>query len=107
MVRCTALLALALGLGLGLGLGEHHPRTLNNGPNVLVIMTDDQGMLSLRSNTQIVVDHVHRPATRLYVGHAASEEPDWRRRCDLREALLHGGLVLPIASQLLYWSSCP
>lgn len=46
MVRCVTLLALALGLGLGLGLKQHldEPRaTKNKGPNVLVIMSDDQG----------------------------------------------------------------
>jgi hypothetical protein len=43
MVRCVSLLALALGLGLGLGLRVPRQQTQNKGPNVLVIMPDDQG----------------------------------------------------------------
>lgn len=43
MVRCVLLLALALGLGLGLGLKA--PSKTRKGPNVLVIMSDDQDML--------------------------------------------------------------
>lgn len=43
MGRCIGLLALALGLGLGLGLKNNHQRPTHKGPNVLVIMTDDQG----------------------------------------------------------------
>lgn len=52
MSRGLIILALALGLGLGLGL-KHDKNELSdaptnhaqnhNGPNVLVIMTDDQG----------------------------------------------------------------
>ena len=49
MVRCAALVALALGLGLGLGLKKDHPQTQNQGPNVLVIMTDDQGELYFKA----------------------------------------------------------
>jgi hypothetical protein len=45
MVRCVSLLALALGLGLGLGLKDKQSlQVRNKGPNVLVIMTDDQGL---------------------------------------------------------------
>lgn len=39
-----AVIALALGLGLGLGLKDGEEPTLNTGPNVLVIMSDDQGL---------------------------------------------------------------
>ncbi|KAK3707268.1 hypothetical protein LTR37_012269 [Vermiconidia calcicola] len=46
MARFVFLLALALGLGLGLGLPKAEQRpTLNKGPNVIVIMTDDQDQL--------------------------------------------------------------
>ena len=45
MVRCFTLLALALGLGLGLGLTRQKPPKYHTGPNVLVIMTDDQDVL--------------------------------------------------------------
>ena len=57
MFSGTLLLLLALGLGLGLGLGlkdrcPHDDCSTKNhkGSNVLVIMTDDQGLCGLKSN---------------------------------------------------------
>ena len=50
MRRCIAVLALALGLGLGMGLDSRSQRATHGGPkgpkgpNVLVVMTDDQGV---------------------------------------------------------------
>jgi hypothetical protein len=47
MLRLLLLLALGLGLGLGLGLKKHDKSDQgvykHKGPNVLLIMTDDQG----------------------------------------------------------------
>lgn len=50
-LRCAILLAIALALGLGLGLGlKKKSKSYNRkGPNVLVIMTDDQGIYSSMS----------------------------------------------------------
>ncbi|KAK5173343.1 uncharacterized protein LTR77_002024 [Saxophila tyrrhenica] len=45
-IVCIIVVALALGLGLGLGLKKAPEREYNHkGPNVLVVMTDDQDML--------------------------------------------------------------
>ena len=48
-VTIVVALALALGLGLGLGLPSNNASpdpiiVRNKGPNVLLVMTDDQGM---------------------------------------------------------------
>jgi hypothetical protein len=47
MLRLVLLLALGLGLGLGLGLKKHDKSDQGSynhkGPNVLLIMSDDQG----------------------------------------------------------------
>jgi hypothetical protein len=47
MLRLLLLLALGLGLGLGLGLKKHDKSDQgaynHKGPNVLLIMSDDQG----------------------------------------------------------------
>ena len=50
MVRGIVVLALGLGIGLGLGLKtnhdhHHYPPASKKGPNVLVVMTDDQDEL--------------------------------------------------------------
>ena len=103
--RCALLVALALGLGLGLGLGK---LSSDNGaskrPNVLVIMTDDQGMWHQDTRPNVNTDEWPiRSAPRLDVSDAESEKPDRSGRSDLLEALLHCRMVLSITSQLLNW----
>jgi hypothetical protein len=88
--------ALALGLGLGLGLKHHHhsePSYKHKGPNVIVVMADDQGESTHRWSTVDFLLTSIRHASGFDVSHAEGQAAHWRTRCHVPEALLHSRLV--------------
>ena len=76
-------------------------------PNVLVVMTDDQGSHTAELLFVLSTLTTARSTSQFDVGDAECELTHWQQWGYISKALLHDRSVLSIADKLFYRTCCP